>query len=70
MCSGSEKFTDEMRIELKQQLRDDINGAGEQFIDDFIFIREKVQDNNFARVALCDSLVNEIYLFNANAECI
>lgn len=60
ICSGSFNITDREKSEWKQQLRNDINGASEQFIDDFIHILQKTQNNSYAHGILYDNLVSKI----------
>lgn len=47
---------------MKQQIRNDVNGASERFIDDFIFIFEKMENNGFVHNILANIFVGEIYL--------
>lgn len=48
----SVNLTDEMKNELTKDIRNEVNGGSEQFVDDFVSIYEKLQNNTFARDAV------------------
>lgn len=62
MCSGSKNATENSsQIDMKQKIRDEITGASEKLVDDFVFSFEKLQhDGNFR--GLLNHIVSEISL--------
>lgn len=53
MCSGSNNAADNSsKSEMKQIVRDHVKGASEQFIDDFVFIDKRMQNNSESRMFL------------------
>lgn len=59
---GSANFSEEEKNEWKQEIRKEINGASDQFIDDFYLIY-KTHNNQFIKRVLDSCLVSKIYSF-------
>lgn len=62
MCSGSDNAIDETSNELRQQIRDKLYGASEQFVDDLVFIYEKTENDIVVKEMLNEYFVSEFSL--------
>lgn len=59
MCSGSPTGSDiSFEAKMKQKIRDEVTGASEQFIDDFVFILKKIQNRSDVKVAQHERFVS------------
>lgn len=51
-----------MKNEFRNDIRDAINGASDQFIEDALFILEKYQDVHFIQRMISEGIVSYIHI--------
>ncbi|XP_037049498.1 uncharacterized protein LOC119083795 [Bradysia coprophila] len=65
ICSGRTEidFNQIRRAAVKQQIREDLNGASEQFLDDYVFMGEKYFRDQFVMEMVFDGFLDKLFRF-------